>query len=52
MFKRVIAILAFGFVALTGMTGCYSTGKATGEGVEKTQEGAQDFRRGYDAGRQ
>lgn len=52
MLKRWFAVLALGIVTLTGMTGCYSTGKATGEAAEATQEGAQDFRRGYDAGRQ
>lgn len=52
MMKRVFAVLAFGIVTLTGMTGCYTTGKATGEAAEATQEGARDFRRGYEAGKQ
>lgn len=52
MVKRIVAAMAFGLLAVSGIAGCYSTGKATGEAVEETREGTREFKRGYEAGKQ
>lgn len=35
-------------VALSGITGCYKMGKATGKAAENIEDGAHDFKQGYE----
>lgn len=45
------AILAALMIAAAGLSGCYATGKAVGEGAEEVEEGAEAFEEGYETGK-
>ena len=52
MIKRLLTAMAFALLALTSISGCYSTGKATGKAAGEVQEGTHEFHRGYEQGKQ
>jgi hypothetical protein len=51
MLKKIIILVIFGFILSTTVSGCQQLGRQTGEGVDKVEEGAEDFKEGYDEGR-
>jgi hypothetical protein len=51
MAKRLFSAIVLGTLALGSLAGCYHAGKATGEAAQTTKEGAQEFKKGYEAGK-
>ncbi|MBI5446019.1 MAG: hypothetical protein HY900_33000 [Deltaproteobacteria bacterium] len=51
MAKRILSALLLGLVTLTSLAGCYATGRATGEAAKGVEQGAQEFKEGYQEGR-
>ena len=52
MLKKMFAVLALAMFPAVSLGGCYSSGRVTGEAAEGVQEGARQFERGYEEGRQ
>ncbi len=51
MLKRILILLMLALFAVSGLTGCYATGKAAGEVAEEVDEGADTFEEGYEEGK-
>jgi hypothetical protein len=51
MLKKIIILVILGCILSTTVSGCQQLGKQTGEGVDKVEEGAEDFKEGYEEGR-
>jgi hypothetical protein len=51
MLKKIMILVILGFILSTTVSGCQDLGRRTGEGVDKAEEGAEDFREGYEEGR-
>ncbi|MFP4315681.1 MAG: hypothetical protein ACLFQR_05610 [Desulfovibrionales bacterium] len=52
--KRVVALIFVGLLTLTSLTGimgCETMGRWTGEGAEEVEEGSEDFGEGYEEGK-
>lgn len=52
MLKRLFVLAMMGMFAFSSLYGCYSTGKATGEAAEEVEEGASEFEKGYEEGKE
>ncbi len=52
MLKKLMALIILGIITLASIPACHTAGEATGEGVEQTKEGAHEFERGYEEGKQ
>jgi hypothetical protein len=51
MLKKIMILVILGCILSTTVSGCHQVGRQTGEGVDKVEEGAEDFREGYEEGR-
>ncbi len=52
MLRKLFLAASVTLLTLGSFSGCYQSGRATGEAAEEVKEGAQDFERGYERGRQ
>lgn len=49
--KKVLLCLMVALLSFSALTGCYHMGKATGEGAEEAEKGADSFEEGYEEGK-
>ncbi len=49
--KKLLVCLMISLLSFSALTGCYHMGKATGEGAEEVEEGAESFGEGYEEGK-
>lgn len=50
-FKKWMALLLLSGMLVWPLIGCETAGKAAGETADKIEEGAEDFEKGYEKGR-
>ncbi len=51
MAKRISMLLVSLLIVCSGLTGCYTTGKAAGEAADQVEEGADSMKKGYEEGK-
>jgi hypothetical protein len=51
MLKRFATLMVAGSIALTSIYGCQTMGRGTGEVAEEVEQGAGEFKEGYNEGK-
>lgn len=51
MMKRIVMLIFAGILMVSGFSGCYTMGKATGEVADAVDKEAENFEEGYEEGK-
>jgi hypothetical protein len=51
MIKKVLTLALVAMLSIGALGGCRSAGEATGEAAQEVEEGARDFKEGYEKGK-